>query len=112
MMLRQLVNTQCAFWNEQNHEKNAHYSIACAERSRYSGSGVFSAEHLKQKLEAEAKANRQRKKSELHRSLTLLSQAHEVIEALGEDLPPLALTALGNMAEQAASTLKLLERDK
>jgi hypothetical protein len=49
---------------------------------------------------------------ELLQALYLIANMSEIIELVGDRLSPLGVVALGNVAEQAASILKLLEKNK
>lgn len=102
MLLKQLMNRQCGYLSER------HINSRIVHSSPISISDEEKAELAKLNIERE----RIKKIEELTRSLRLLSQISEVLSDLDGHLSPLAITALGNMAEQATSTLKLLEKVK
>jgi len=106
-MLKQSMSTnQINFWNEQNHSKRVNYSIESAKREPQ-GQGLT--DEQRQRMEAHKKEVEAKiKKENLLQALSLVSNTAEIIEIVGDDISPLALVALGNMAEQAKSTLKLL----
>jgi hypothetical protein len=106
-MLKQSMSTnQIHFWNEQNHGKQLNYSIESARRESQ-GQGLT--DDKRQRMEAHKKeVEAKTKKENLLGALSLVSNIPEIIDILGNDISPLALVALGNMAEQAKSTLKLL----
>lgn len=102
MMLKQLMNRQCGYLSER------HVNSRMVHSSPISLSEEEKAELVKSGIERQ----RTKKIGELISSLTLISQITEVLSDLDGHLSPLAITALGNMAEQAASTLKLMEKGK
>ncbi len=115
MLLNQMQNTnQTRLRYESLREKMSrhvnHYSIESANRNRGNDSGLISSKaRLENIAHQKAQIEQEHKRKELICSLTLLSQIDQMLPIVGETLSPLAVMALGNIAKQASSTLKLLQ---